>query len=239
MTLGLVLAFLFFVGACAGWALEFLYRNLVSHKGPRGQYFINPGFCTGPWLPIYGIGLSAMCLISYIVQEYIPGASPVLVIICIAIVMNLIEFTGGMILLKFFNMRLWDYRDRPGNYKGIVCPMFALIWTAISAGYYLFIHDHAISWIMWLSQHLAFSFFVGLFWGLFLIDFVNTQNRAQIIKEFGRDNDLIVKWDELTHRIYQEHYAIQAKKFKLFDELTENAVNLRKELEDIFGEETN
>lgn len=239
MTLGLILAFLFFVGACAGWILEFFFRNLISHKGPRGQYFINPGFCSGPWLPIYGIGLAAMCLISYEVKEYIPNASPVLVIICIAIVMNLIEFTGGLILLKVFNMRLWDYRDRWGNYKGIVCPLFALIWTAISAGYYLFIHEHAIEWIIWLSQHLAFSFFVGLFWGLFLVDFINTQERAKIIKQFGRDNDLIVKWEELTNRIYAESKALDEGKTKFFSEIKANKTKLKEALEHHFGADIN
>ena len=63
----LALAFLFYWGAIEGWVIEFLFRNLISHKGPRGKYFINPGFCKGPWLPIYGIGLAVMFLISALI----------------------------------------------------------------------------------------------------------------------------------------------------------------------------
>ena len=56
MNYPLALAFLFYCGAIEGWILEFFFRNLISHRGPRGKYFINPGFCKGPWLPIYGCG---------------------------------------------------------------------------------------------------------------------------------------------------------------------------------------
>lgn len=53
MRLSLALAFLFFIGSCFGWVLELLYRNLTH----RHKKWINPGFCTGPYLPIYGFGL--------------------------------------------------------------------------------------------------------------------------------------------------------------------------------------
>ena len=65
MNILLVIAFLFFVGAMLGWVLEFLFRNLISHSGPRARHFINPGFCKGPYLPIYGVGLTVLFLIAY------------------------------------------------------------------------------------------------------------------------------------------------------------------------------
>jgi len=201
MNIFLTIAFLFYSGAIIGWCLEFLFRNLISHKGPRGKYFINPGFCKGPWLPIYGIGLSAMCIISYIVAESNPDANVVAVIIIIGIVMNIIEFVGGFFLLKIFNIRLWDYRERWGNIMGIVCPLFALIWFAISAAYYLFIHKAAMGWLEWLSENLAFSFVVGLFWGLFIIDLIYSFYEASIIKEFADNHDVIVKYEELKELI--------------------------------------
>lgn len=197
MNIFLVIAFLFFIGACVGWILEFLFRNLISHKGPRGKYFINPGFCSGPWLPIYGIGLAAMCVISQLVTETNPNANSVVVILCLSLVMNLIEFIGGYFLLKVLNMRLWDYRDRWGNFMGITCPLFALIWTAIAAVYYLFIHSHALNWLVWLSQHLAFSFVVGLFWGFFIIDYAVSSYWANLIKEYGKKNQVVVLYEEL------------------------------------------
>ena len=66
MRLSLVLAFLFFIGSCFGWVLELLYRNLTH----RHKKWINPGFCTGPYLPIYGFGLCTLFLLdlAYLIQ---------------------------------------------------------------------------------------------------------------------------------------------------------------------------
>ncbi len=47
MEMLLSLAFLFFIGALAGWVLELVYRNLKRKDGK----WINPGFCTGPYVP--------------------------------------------------------------------------------------------------------------------------------------------------------------------------------------------
>ena len=60
MSILLTLAYLFFIGSILGWVLELLFRNLThSHKT-----WINPGFCTGPYLPIYGFGLCVLYLLA-------------------------------------------------------------------------------------------------------------------------------------------------------------------------------
>jgi len=203
----LALAFLFAVGCVLGWCLEFLFRNLISHKGPRGKYFINPGFCKGPWLPIYGIGLSVMCLIASIVTsnmdpDFVYSIGGVLIVILVlGLTMILIEFIGGVILLKGFNLRLWDYRERPGNFMGIVCPLFSLIWTVIGAVYYIFIHKLAIERLWWLSKNLSFSFFIGLFFGIFIIDIAVSARDAWYIKRFANEHDVIVEYEKLKAMI--------------------------------------
>lgn len=232
MDLFLIIAFLFFMGACLGWVLEFLFRNLISHKGPRGKYFINPGFCSGPWLPIYGIGLSVMCLISHFVSVKNPDANAVVVILIIALVMNIIEFIGGWFLLKVLNMRLWDYRNLPGNIMGIVCPLFALIWTGISAVYYLLLHEKVMRAIGWFSDNLAFSFIVGLFWGLFIIDYVTSAYRAKIIKEFADDHDVIVMYEDLKMAM-QKHRKDHDEKSKFFNQATSTNGGVKGALEEI------
>lgn len=60
MRIWLILAYLFFVGSCFGWILELLYRNIRN----RNKIWINPGFCTGPYLPIYGFGLCVLYLLA-------------------------------------------------------------------------------------------------------------------------------------------------------------------------------
>lgn len=214
----LILAFLFYWGAIEGWIIEFLFRNLISHKGPRGKYFINPGFCKGPWLPIYGIGLAVMFVISTLVTEANSNASPVLIIILIGITMNVIEFIGGFILLKCFNLRLWDYRDRWGNFMGIVCPLFALIWTGIGAVYYLLLHNKVITELVWLYDNLAFSFVIGLFWGLFAVDFISSMKTVIAIKKYGDMHDVIIKVEELKQAMQKQRLDSQ-QKLKFFNEI--------------------
>lgn len=62
MSMFLTLAFLFFVGSVAGWVLELFFRRFLSDANPERKW-INPGFCTGPYLPLYGVGLCVLYLI--------------------------------------------------------------------------------------------------------------------------------------------------------------------------------
>ena len=217
MNTPLALAFLFFAGALLGYVIEFLFRNLISHSGPRGKYFINPGFCKGPYLPIYGVGLMVMFVITYVVNIEFDNPSPVIVIIFITIAMTLIEFIGGVFLLKVMNLRLWDYRDRVGNVMGVICPLFSFFWGVIGAIYYLFIHPLAIDGIIWLSNNLAFSFFVGFFYGIFIIDDVISTKDAIDIKHFGDENGIVVKYEELKDLLTKKRIAAE-KKIKFFNQ---------------------
>ena len=75
----LILAFLFFVGSTFGWILEVFFRKFFSRNNPEHKW-INPGFCTGPYLPLYGSGLCVLYLIASlnIESDYsIPGLYPI------------------------------------------------------------------------------------------------------------------------------------------------------------------
>lgn len=61
MNMFLTLAFLFFIGSMIGWVLELFYRRMISERE-----WINPGFLVGPYLPLYGFGLSTFYLLSQI-----------------------------------------------------------------------------------------------------------------------------------------------------------------------------
>ena len=65
MNILLIFACLFAVGSFLGWGLEVLFRGCVSKK------WINPGFLTGPYLPIYGFSLCVLYLLTML-EEYIP-----------------------------------------------------------------------------------------------------------------------------------------------------------------------
>ena len=214
----LVIAFLFATGAMLGWVLEFFFRNLISHKGPKGHIFINPGFCRGPYLPIYGVGLVVMFAISYFLTPDVGPTNMALVVVGIGLCMTLIELVGGFLLEKVMNIRLWDYRHFKGNIGGYICPQFSLIWTALGALYYLVVHPLAIDGIIWLSHNLAFSFMIGLFFGLFGTDMVASGREALIIREFAQDQEVVVKYEELK-ALMQERRRENRKQTHFFHQL--------------------
>jgi len=232
MNIFLVLAFLFFVGAIIGWIFEFLFRNLISHSGPRNKYFINPGFCKGPYLPIYGVGLCVMFIITYYVKMYFSDISTIMIIIFIGFLMTFIEFVGGIILLKFMNLRLWDYRDNRFNVMGLICPMFSFIWTFIGSIYFLFIHPYAIDGIVWLSNNLAFSFFVGLFFGLFIIDLFLSIKDAITIKKYGDENSVIIKLEEFKAHLNKKREEAK-QKVVFFNQLKYENHNIKELLNEL------
>ena len=159
MNLFLTLAFLFSIGATCGWVLELFYRHFAS--GPKGQRkWINPGFCTGPYLPIYGCGLCVLFLLAML-EGALPWMNKPVMFLFMAVAMTAIEYVAGLWCLKHTKVRLWDYSDQWGNIQGIICPKFSLYWAIIGALYYFLIHPRILGALDWLSRNLAFSFFVG------------------------------------------------------------------------------
>lgn len=63
MSLFLTLAYLFFIGSVFGWVLELFFRKFFSSANPKHKW-INPGFCVGPYVPLYGSGLCILCLMA-------------------------------------------------------------------------------------------------------------------------------------------------------------------------------
>ena len=116
----LTLAYLFFIGSVSGWVLELFFRKWFSSSNPEHKW-INPGFCTGPYLPIYGFGLCALYLLALLGRETgLDGSiqGRVLLFLGMAVSMTLIEYIGGLLLLKGAKIRLWDYSNCRGNIQG-------------------------------------------------------------------------------------------------------------------------
>ena len=97
----LTLAYLFFVGSVSGWVLELFFRKFFSASNPEHKW-INPGFCTGPYLPIYGFGLCALYLLALLgsgtgLDGSIQGRA--LLFLGMAVSMTLIEYLPAVFLL--------------------------------------------------------------------------------------------------------------------------------------------
>lgn len=192
MNLFLQFVFVFYMGCSLGWLLELLFRRIVHGK------WVNPGFLIGPYLPIYGFGLAILTLLFLIFKD--SSLHPVIIILLMGFLMTVIEFIGGVIGLKN-NVKLWDYSDRWGNYKGIICPLFSLIWTIIGAIYYFFLASYVMHALDWFSKNLTFSYTLGLFTGFIVIDFFYSAKLYLKIKKYAKDNDITIKYEQFKMHI--------------------------------------
>ena len=182
----IIVATLFVIGSTFGWLLELLFRRFVSQKK-----WVNPGFLTGPYLPIYGVGVIALYAVSNINFGITSEAVDIIVkILLIGVGMTLIEFIAGLIFIKGMGIKLWDYSDRKGNIMGIICPIFSLAWLVVGSLYYFFLNPVLVSAINWISENLIYTYFVGVIVGMILVDFAYSVHLATKLKEFKEANQM-------------------------------------------------
>ena len=106
------LILLFFSYAFIGWCIEVTLKYFQFHR------FINRGFLTGPWLPIYGSGA---VLISISVKGAAPLESSIGTTFVLSFLLcGLLEYLTSYFLEKRFHARWWDYSQKPMNLHGRV-----------------------------------------------------------------------------------------------------------------------
>ncbi len=106
------LILLFFAYAFLGWCIEVTLKYFEFHR------FINRGFLTGPWLPIYGSGAA---LITVAVDGLAPLESSVGTTFVVSFILcGIVEYMTSFVLEKRFHARWWDYSRKPMNLHGRV-----------------------------------------------------------------------------------------------------------------------
>ena len=181
-----IVSTLFVIGSLLGWVIELFFRRFVSQKK-----WMNPGFLTGPYLPIYGFGVVVLYAVSNIPLGITIQAWDIVVrVVIIGVGMTLIEFIAGLIFIKGFKIKLWDYSNRKGNIMGIICPSFSLIWLAVGSLYYFLLNPILVQGISWISENLIYTYFVGAVIGAMCVDFAYSIHLATKLKEFKELSDL-------------------------------------------------
>ena len=99
------LVLLFFAYAFLGWCIEVTLKYFQFHR------FINRGFLTGPWLPIYGSGAA---LITVVIKGLAPLEFSVGTTFAVSFLLC------GFLEEKRFHARWWDYSQKPMNLHGRV-----------------------------------------------------------------------------------------------------------------------
>lgn len=108
----------FFIYAFIGWVVEVSYHAVTIGK------FINRGFLSGPYCPIYGFGAISVI---YFLTDIGEKNKLILFFGSIAIA-TAIEFVAGFLLEKIFHERWWDYSNKKFNLGGYICVEFSVIW---------------------------------------------------------------------------------------------------------------
>ena len=198
-------AALFIIGSVGGWIAELFFRHFKMRFAYKKNRWINPGFLTGPCLPIYGFGLSALYFLSYFGEQlnFTDNSiiRTVVIILSMAVVMTVVELIAGEIFILKMHIRLWDYRKRWGNYKGIICPLFSGIWALVGAVYYLGVHSWLPDIVDYLIAQNYMLFVFGVFYGIFAVDFAYAMQVSAKIKKFAEENGIVVFYAEFKENI--------------------------------------
>ncbi len=186
MTYIVIISTLFVIGSLLGWVIELLWRRFVSQKK-----WMNSGFLTGPYLPIYGSGVVVLYAISNMPLGISNQVVDIIVrILIIGVGMTVVEFIAGLIFIKGMKVKLWDYSHVKGNIMGIICPQYSLIWLIVGSLYYFFINPYLVQGITWLSDNLIYTYFIGIVIGMVIVDFAYSIHLATKLKEYKEVSDM-------------------------------------------------
>jgi len=211
MKILVAIATLFVIGSTAGYIIELLFRRFVSQKK-----WMNPGFMVGPYIPLYGFGVLILYGISNIrIMDFnLPEAVNVLLILfTIGIGLTLIELVAGLIFIKLLKMKLWDYSNQWGNFKGLICPLFSLIWFGAGVAYYFLLNPILVQALYFIAVFPIYDFFIGIVIGMMIVDFAYSLHLGIMIKKFA--GAATVKFDELKETI-SDKVSAGKKKGKFF-----------------------
>lgn len=238
---------MFLIGCMIGYLFEVLFRRFISAKK-----WINPGFMKGPWLPLYGFGLVLMFLLTFVVTKFMPkylhfynplgnlygntykigpNISDLIPLLILGVGMTLLEFIAGLIFVKGFKVRLWDYSNMRGNIMGIICPVFSIIWFIVSIIYYYLINPFAyqgfITGYRYLfgsvessqAAHFGTIFILGIAYGILIIDLCKSLGLFTKIVRITKESKIIDKYEKLRDD-YKKKVTIA--RAELIDKIPEN-----------------
>lgn len=224
----------FFIYAFIGWVVEVSYHAVTIGK------FINRGFLSGPYCPIYGFGAISVI---YFLTDIAEKNKLVLFFGSIAIA-TAIEFVAGFLLEKIFHERWWDYSDRKLNIGGYVCLEFSVIWGLFCFILYEAVHPLVKNLVGLIPLEMLKYLDLGLII-IMTIDLIATINTLVGINKKIRVLDKVRKdirkvSDRIGTRVYDRTVALENKQeeIKKNPEIIEieNRIRELKERKAILGE---
>ena len=183
--------FIFALFSIIGWILELVYRSLITKK------IVNPGFMSGCVVPLYGMGAVILNIICILITKLGLRYEVFVIFIISVFILTILEFICGFISLKYFHIRLWDYRKRKINYKGFVCLEFSIVWGLLGVIYYLAVYPSVHSTSLNFISSTFGIFILGIFLGIFLIDLSVSINLLNRLIKYAKGIETIVNIEKI------------------------------------------
>ena len=145
-----VLGLVFFISGIFGWVYEFIFYYF--NGGMKIFYMQGGNFL--PWINIYGLGSLLILFCAYKFRK-----KPWLVFLIAMISTGLLEYFTGLVILKFFNRRLWDYNVEIlnfGNIGGFVC-LRSVLFFGLSGLLLMYV---IVPFILFLSEKIPTKTFL-------------------------------------------------------------------------------
>ena len=173
--------------------------SLRTHK------LTNRGFMKGPWLPLYGSGAILVLLVTLPYADH-----PVGVYFAGMIAATILEYITGVVMVKLFKVRYWDYSYKKIQFQGHICLSSSLAWGGLSLLMVYVIHPPIVKFIdMWNENVVNILTFIVTI--CMAYDFANAFREAMDLRA------LIIQAEELKKRMEE----VVAEKREAFAETVE------------------
>lgn len=171
----------------------------------------------GPWLPLYGSGAVMVLFVTMPFEQY-----PVAVYFAGAVSATILEYITGVVMLKLFKVRYWDYRYLKFQFQGHICLRSTIAWGFLSILMVYVVHKPVAAFIAtWNPEFLSvFTFVVTI---CMVYDFANAFRDAMDLRT------LVIKAEELAKQL---NAALEEER----EELERKAAERKNEIEIVVRE---
>ena len=150
---------LFLIGCLTGWIYEEIFYWFTEGM------LRNRGILYGPWLPIYGIGALGIYALKPVKKN------PILLFLLCTAVTAVVEYIIGYVGIRFFHLRLWDYRGLFLNLQGIIC-LRSVMSFAVMGVVFHYLLEPMVEKLIGKVSSKKFRIFCLILLLLFLVDCV-------------------------------------------------------------------
>lgn len=118
----------FVIYSFLGWICETIYCSAYKKE------FVNRGFLTGPFCPIYAFGALSTIILFYDINNVFE------LFFLGALIASIIEYITSYILECAFKLKLWDYSERKFNLNGRICLKNSFMFGIMALITVMYIH---------------------------------------------------------------------------------------------------